>query len=717
VYGVTHTEYAIFLYLSQSQIDQIRAIIDAFKQAWSRKMAPPQFPGGNMNHTPKRPLTAEDLYLIELVTDPQISPDGRSVIFGVLRVDRKTEKKYTNLWLVATDGQTPPRQFTYGDQTDTLARWSPDGQSIAFLSNRKDEKQMQLYIIPLGGGEARPVTQASGSFASYEWSPNGRSIVAQFRKKDAETIEREKDEQKRNLGVVARHITNLNYKFDGAGYLPPENWHIWTFDTSTGDGVQLTDGEFHETEPTWSPDGAHILFVSNRLPDWELNPDGTELYTIPAAGGEMTQLPTDYVGRKFNPAYSRDGRFIAYKGRRQPGAWAQNSHLFVVPAAGGESRCISAQTDLHLSLATLADTGSNTPEPLPIWSADGRLLYTLATDKANQPLLAYDVQTGDCQRILDEPGLIGTISFSANQSRAAYLWGAVDSVGQVWVRQSDGSTQALTQFNAELFDQIEWGTLEEVWITSADGTPLQGWILQPPGFDPAQTYPSILEIHGGPMTQYGRAFMHEFHFLAANGYVVYFSNPRGSQGYGQGFATAIANQWGTVDYDDVMAWTDYVAQQPYIDTTRMGVTGGSYGGYMTTLIIGKTHRFQAAVAQRVVSNFLSFYGSSDLNTGTEGLVGTDQQPWTDFEGYWKQSPISLIGNAQTPTLIIHSERDYRCNQEQGEQVYVALKRLGVPTEMVLFPEESHGLSRAGRTDRRIQRLTHMVRWFDTYLKV
>ena len=218
------------------------------------------------------------------------------------------------------------------------------------------------------------------------------------------------------------------------------------------------------------------------------------------------------------------------------------------------------------------------------------------------------------------------------------------------------------------------------------------------------------------MMQYGRALMHEFHFLAANGYVVTFCNPRGSQGYGQAHAGAIANQWGTVDYADVMAWADYVESLPYIDKERMGVTGGSYGGYMTTLIIGKTNRFKTAVAQRVVSNLISFYGSSDMNWQTQTLITSDTHPWHDLEGYWRQSPISYIGNAVTPTLIIHSENDLRCDREQGEQVFAALRRQGIDAEMVLFPEESHGLSRNGRTDRRVQRLQHMLRWFDKYLK-
>jgi dipeptidyl aminopeptidase/acylaminoacyl peptidase len=259
------------------------------------------------------------------------------------------------------------------------------------------------------------------------------------------------------------------------------------------------------------------------------------------------------------------------------------------------------------------------------------------------------------------------------------------------------------------------GTIEAVQFQSTDGTPLEGWILKPPGFDPTKTYPSIMEIHGGPQTQYGQAFMHEFFFLAAHDYVVYFCNPRGSQGYGNDFAGAIYNNWGTVDYEDIMAWADYMEQQPYIDTQRMGVTGGSYGGYMTTAIIGRTQRFQAACAQRLVSNMISMWGTSDFNWVWTRAMG-NETPRENLENYWRQSPIATIENAQTPTLIIHSEKDFRANLEQGEQVYVALKKLGVDAELVVFPDEPHGLSRGGRTDRRVTRLEHILRWFEKYLK-
>ncbi|MCC6601606.1 MAG: S9 family peptidase [Anaerolineae bacterium] len=686
-----------------------------------------------MSHSEKRLITAEDLYNIALVSDPQISPDGQHVIFGVTRVDRKTEKKYTNLWLVGTDGQNAARQFTYGDHNDTHPRWSPDGRSIAFLSNRKDEKQMQLYIIPFHGGEARPVSKMEGSFAGFVWSPDGRTFATQFRKKDPAASEREKDEQKKKLGVVSRHITSLNYKGDGAGYLPEEKWHIWTIDAASGEATQLTEGDkFDETQPQWTPDGRSLIFISNRDPQPDINWDQTELYripvkgsaipvrgsAIPAEGGEMEMIPS-LEGRKFNHTISPDGSWIAYMGRKQKGHWYQNDCLYVVPTSGGKPRHLTEGIDLHLSIVTLTDVGSGTAQTPPTWSKDGRTLYTMATEKGNQPLLAFSTAAAapGYERIIDEPGLVGSFSLDDAQEKVAYLWGDMNGPAQVRVRDlGSGETKTLTDFNQALLAEIETGNIEEVWFKSQDGTDLHGWIMTPPGFDPNKKYPSVLEIHGGPQTQYGRAFFHELHLLAAQGYVVYWSNPRGSQGYGEAFAGAIYNRWGTVDFADVMAWADYVEKLPYIDTKRMGVTGGSYGGYMTTLIIGKTHRFKAAVAQRVVSNFISFYGSSDMNIGAEYLFGAEKAPWDDLENYWRQSPIAYIGNAKTPTLLIHSEHDFRCDKEQGEQVFVALRKLGVDSELILFPEESHGLSRAGRTDRRIERLSHMIRWFETYLK-
>lgn len=666
-----------------------------------------------------RLTAADDLYRFQVPSDPQISPDGRRIAYIVQRVERETEKKYTNLWVADVEGGRP-RQFTHGKWNDSQPRWSPDGRTLALLSNRGNEEQAQLYLIPVDGGEARPLTELKGHFANYEWSPDGTKFVCQFRKKDADALEREKDETKKKLGVSYRHITRTDYKFDGAGYLPRERWHVWVIDAETGAAMQLTDGDKDETEPRWSPDGEHILFNSNRSDRPDMDLDATELYLIPAAGGEMRLLETR-PGRKFAAVFSPDGRHIAYLGRDKPGRWYQNARLYVAPIDGGGARDISGGIDLHLSGSTNGDVFNESSPSLPVWSADGKRIYIGASWRGNEPLvsLALFEPNDEPLWVVNEPGVLGGYTFDRERRRAAYLWSTLDDPAQLLVRDihedgTAGAPRTLTALNPWL-TEIETGEIEEVWFKGHDGFDLHGWILKPPGFDPSQKYPSILQIHGGPQTQYGNIYMHEFHYLAAAGYVVYWSNPRGSQGYGENVTGAIYGQWGTVDYDDVMAWADHVAKLPYIDTDRMGVTGGSYGGYMTTLIIGRTHRFKAAVAQRVVSNFLSFYGSSDLNAGLEHLAGT-AAPWDDMATCWAQSPISYIGNARTPTLVIHSENDHRCDQEQGEQVFVALRRLGVDTELLLLPGESHGVSRGGRTDRRIARLEHMLGWFERYLK-
>ena len=664
----------------------------------------------------KRRITAEDLYRMELIYDPQMSPDGRSIIFSVQRVDAKTEKKHTNLWLVPAVGRGSARQFTYGNQIDRQPRWSPDGRSIAFLSNRKEAKQFQLYLIPVGGGEARPITDLQGSFANFEWSPDGSQIAFAFRKKDKDAIEREKDKQKKTLGVVARHITRARYKFDGAGYLPQEQFHIWTVTIRTGKMNQLTDGDFYsENQPRWSPDGSHLLFLSNRSPNPDYDTHLEDLFTTPAdkpSAPEAYQALNTPPGRKLVATFSPDGRYIAYLGREGKGNIWQNTKLYIIPS-DGSSAAQNLKLDAEVQSNTLTDTGDR-PTTAPTWSPDGQKIYVQVTEHGRVDLRCVTIQSGDWQTVI-RGGVVGGFSFDAQQTRLAYWYGDLTNLGQLCQHDmKKGTTRKLTNFNQRWLRRIDLGTIEEIWYKGIDGNDLQGWILKPPGFNPNQKYPSILEIHGGPWLQYGETFMHEFYFLAAQNYIVYFTNPRGGSGYGEAHSQSIHRNWGVDDYNDIMAWADYMAQQPYIDMERMGLTGGSYGGYMTTWAIGHTNRFKAAVAQRVVSNALSFWGSSDVGYFFED-VWSGKPPWEDYEAYWNQSPIKFVGNIQTPTLVIHSEEDHRCRLEQGEQLFLALQELGVESEMVLFPGEGHGLSRMGRTDRRIVRLNHILRWFDNYL--
>ncbi len=664
----------------------------------------------------KRTITAEDLYCFQLISGCRLSPDGRHVVFALQWIDQTTHKEYSNLWVVPTDGG-PAHQFTYGDQLDRQPRWSPDGHQIAFLSNRSNSKQSQLYLIPFYGGEARPLTQLKGDFGRFDWSPNSERLVFNFRQKDQEAIEREEDEQKKELGVVVRHVTRIVFKEDGYGFLPKERWHIWTIEVTSGETQQLTDGELYdELDPCWSPDGQAILFRSNRTGDPDLNWDVTDLFVIPASGGELHCLPTP-PGPKEMPRFSPDGRWIAYYqlGGRYD-RW-RHTNLWVVPAAGdGAARNLTAPYEVLATHATLNDMGRMTTMP-PTWSNDSQTIYFQSSWRGNTILKSIRVDGSNLGDVIDLNGAVEEFDFDQAQAKLVYLHSTPTDPGQIWLRDlvTDHTCQ-LTQVNQELLQGLDLGEIEEVWFKGVADNDLQGWILKPPGFDEAKKYPSILQIHGGPLLQYGHLFMHEFYFLAAQGYVIYFCNPRGGWGYGEAHAKAIYNNWGGADYADLMAWADLVQSKPYIDPGRMGVTGGSYGGFMTTWIISHTDRFQAAVTQRSVSNMLSMDGTSDLAYRFHALFGAEKHGWEDFDNYWRQSPLKYIGKAKTPTLVIHNEEDLRCEIEQGEQIFVALKKLGVETEMVRFPGEPHGLSRAGRTDRRIARLNHILRWFDQYLK-
>jgi dipeptidyl aminopeptidase/acylaminoacyl peptidase len=664
----------------------------------------------------KRLISAEDLYDMNIISDVRISPSGDHVVYTQERVDSDTEKKYSNLWIVPTKGGKPS-QFTFGDHKDTQPRWSPDGETIAFLSSRADsEKPAQIFLIPFHGGEARPLADIKGKIGSLSWSPDGSKLLCRVRKTDQEVLERQEDDHKNKLGTVRRHYNRVFYKLDGEGYLPQERWHIWIVIINKGKAKQITEHAIYdEVDPSWSPDGKSIAFMSNHSPDPDLERDAMDLFVMSSSGGDPKKISTP-IGEKSLPIFSPDGKQIAYFGIEGHGNWYKNQGLWIVPSNGLSAPInLTEPYDVHVSPDTINDIGS--PEIMPpTWSNDGKSLYFPIVKNGSTLLCSIDLEGQNFTTIAGEDGVVGSFAFNADQSRLAYFMGKMKDPGQVYIQDNVTSKDVvITQFNEQIFSKIDLGKMEEVWIKGPDDNDLQGWILRPPGFDPGKKYPSILEIHGGPLVQYGKFFMHEFYFLAAAGYVVHFCNPRGGRGYGEQHAGAIWGGWGDADYRDLMAWTDFIERKPYIDKKRMGVTGGSYGGYMTVWVIGHTNRFTAAVTQRCVSNLVSMWGSSDLNWIFQEVLN-DKPPFEDLDKFWNHSPIKYIGNAKTPTLVIHSENDLRCPIEQGEQVFVALKKLGVDTEMVRFPGEFHGLSRNGRTDRRIARLNHILRWFDKYLK-
>jgi dipeptidyl aminopeptidase/acylaminoacyl peptidase len=672
----------------------------------------------------KRFINAEDLYHFQYLSDVAISPDGKHVVYRLQRVDKKTEKKYANLWVAPTTSTTlgaggggEAKQFTRGDQSDSSPRWSPDGKSIAFLSNRtNNDKPTQVHIIPFDGGEAYKLTQIDGEVSNLQWSSDGRKLLCNVRKLDPDALERLKNEEKKKLGVVARHYDRAFFKLDGYGYLPHERTHIWIVDARTGKAKQLTNNEvWDENFPTFSPDGKWIAFVSNRSKDPDMYPDRDDLFVMSVTGGEAHKLKTP-VGPKYFPSFSPDGKWLAYYGHEGEGEWYRNDQLWIVPVEGSKAaRDLLEGQDISVGADVIADLCA-LETVAPVWSNNGKAIYFQAAWHGSSLLKRVEVATGEVTNVIGEGGAVGAFSLDKAQTKVAYFYGQMDDPGQVYLRElGSGTTRHLTHINRSIFETVKLSKVEEVWFKGPEGNTLQGWIMFPPNFDANKKYPSIMEIHGGPQTQYGKFFMHEFYYLAASGYVVYFCNPRGGRGYGEEHTKSIWGAWGTTDYEDLMAWADYIESKPYIDKKRMGVTGGSYGGYMTVWIIGHTDRFEAAVTQRCVSNFVSMWGSSDFNWTFQEPVQADA-PFKDLDKFWDRSPIKYIGNAKTPTMVTHSEQDHRCPIEQGEQVFVALKRLGVDTEFVRFPDSPHGLSRVGRTDRRIVRLNHMRRWMDKYLK-
>jgi len=597
-----------------------------------------------------------------------------------------------------------------------MPQFSPDSKTIAFISDREDkEKPAQIHLIPVNGGEAHKLTDIQGEIRSFKWSPDGKTLLLTVRKFDPDELERLKDEQKKKLGVVCRSYVRVFYKLDGYGYLPKEREHIWTVDVRTGKAIQLTDHEIYdETEPNYTPDGKWIVFVSNRSQEPDLTYERVDLFVMPAEGGKPRRIATP-LGDKNHISISPDGKWVAYVGHEGEYLDWKNNEIWAVPLDGSiPARSLTADYDFHVSGWTIADQGELEFMP-PVWSLDGKSLYFQIDQYGCTKLMNVSVDGNDLRTIIDEKGVVGGFSFDKAQSHIAYFFGTITDPNQIILQDmGTGRTKPLTSFNQTLFQRIDLGQVKEIWYKGADGNDLQGWILTPPGFSAKKKYPTILEIHGGPLTQYGWFFMHEFYYLAAHDFVVVFTNPRGGRGYGWKHAKDNDRNWGDRDYADLMKWTDLVSQEPYVDAERMGVCGGSYGGYMTLWIVGHTPRFKAAVAMRPVSNFISEWGSADVNWSFQNEL-RGKPPYEDLQYYWDHSPMKFIGNVKTPTKLIHNENDMRCPIEQGEQVFVALKLQGVATEFVRFPDEFHGLSRGGRTDRRIARLNHILNWFEKYL--
>ncbi|MCI0596835.1 MAG: prolyl oligopeptidase family serine peptidase, partial [candidate division Zixibacteria bacterium] len=497
----------------------------------------------------KRLITAEDLIQFKWVRAVALSPDESKIAFTLEWIDENKQKYWSNLWVVPTSGGAP-RRFTTGKVKDRQPVWSPDGKFIAFVSNRDNEEG--IYIIPADGGEARKLVSMDGSFDALSWSPDGKSLLSAFRKNDPVPVGEDGKPDKK-AAPVYRHITRLFYKLDGEGFLPKDGFHIWTFDLASGKGTQLTFGRFDELSPAFSPDGRWICFASNRQPDPDRESLRIDLWVIPSSGGRMRKIPTS-PGPVAAPSWSPDGKKIAYVGHANPDdAWGvTNDHVWVVSVNGkGEAKDVTPDFDRPSIDVTICDMQEGHGVPAPAWSADGKRLFFMASDSGSTSLYTVPVSGGKVTRILTRPGHLQRFSAAKSAKVAALVFSDFLTPAEVFslkLTDRPAPPKQITSISKEFLGGITLSKPEVASFKSFDGTPVQAWIMKPPHFKPGRKHPAIVQIHGGPRAQYGVSFFHEFQLLAARGYVVFFSNPRGSQGYGEAFAGAIVGDWGNLDY-------------------------------------------------------------------------------------------------------------------------------------------------------------------------
>jgi dipeptidyl aminopeptidase/acylaminoacyl peptidase len=643
-------------------------------------------------------MQPEDVYELAWVSEPRLSPDGTTVAFVVNRVDARANAYRSAIFVAPVDGSAPARNVTSGERADAAPRWSPDGSRIAFVSNRAGDKK-QLYVLPLAGGEPLRLTDLPEDVRGPAWSPNGTRLAFSSRVPDA--LYEEEDETRRE----PHRFTRLQFKLDNEGWTGDRRPHLFVVPADgSADPVQLTFGDYDDGAPAWSPDGSHLAFVSARDEDWDVRLV-TDVYVVPAEGGEPVRL-TGADGVCEEPSWSADGELVAF--RYTPGVFDDPRHaqIAVVSRRGGPVRVLTQALDRNCN--------SYPPLRGPAW--DGEALVFAAEDHGNTSLFRVRADGSSPPELL-VGGERGVRDWDAGASEIVYTASATTSPAELY--SGDRRLSAVAEAFRGGRELVE---PERFTATSADGTEVEAWIMPPVGVEPGHRYPVLLNIHGGPFTQYGNHFFDEFQVYAGAGYAVLYSNPRGSSGYSEEWGRAIRGPsgggpgWGSVDFEDLMAVTDEALRRfSYCDPKRLGVLGGSYGGFMTSWIVGHTDRFRAACSERAVNHMVSFFGSSDVGWAFKGYFGTFL--WEDVDTYLRLSPATYAENVRTPLLIVHSEDDLRCPVEQAEQLFTVLRLLGRDVELVRFPRgASHELSRSGLPRHRVARFQILLDWFDRHLR-
>jgi dipeptidyl aminopeptidase/acylaminoacyl peptidase len=639
-----------------------------------------------------RPLELEDLYRLPMVSDPQISPDGSRVAFVVTQADREKDTSKSQIWTVASDGSAPARKLTSGDR-DSTPRWSPDGRWLAFVSARGDKPKNQVWLLPLDGGEAQALTSEKGGAGGPVWSPDSKRLAFLSAVDDGADIE---DPAVKNRPVVT---STMQYKSDGAGLLGTKRMHLFVTKLD-GKAKQLTSGDFSAGMPAWSPDGKTLAFASSMHEGRDLDL-ASHVYVLPAKGGKPKALTSGQTQAAVT-TFSPDGKTILYAGALHIGVG--HTQLFTVGLKGGSPVGVSGALDRNVMIG-----GPAYPGALPRYLPDGTILFC-ARDQGS----THVYQAPSTKLVGDDWSSVSGLTASSDGSRLAYVLSTPETSGEVWVADGDGANpRQLTTFVSEALDDVDLFRPEARQFEAPDGTAVHGWVLRDP--KAATPGPMLLDVHGGPHNAWNPHFdgLHLYHqVLASKGWTVLFINPRGSDGYGESFYTGLVKDgWGRADTDDFLTAVDALVDEGVADRSRVALTGYSYGGYTTCWLTATTDRFKSAVAGGVVSNLVSFSGTSDIGVGFASIE-LGALPWEDPDRLASMSPFTFVDKVTAPTLIIHGERDDRCPIGQAEEWFSALRARGIETELVRYPGGSHLFILNGPPSQRVDWCRRVIEWVE-----
>ena len=664
----------------------------------------------------KRVLEKEDLFKIQSVTNPQLSPNNKEAVFIKTNIDEKDNKYYSQLFHLTLD-TNEVTQWTFGKERISSPKWSPNGEQVAFLSNRNDTNQ--LFIINKAGGEAKKITSVESGINSFIWSPCGEKIwMTSSLKEDAtftDPADQSKDEKEKEK-PTAYVVDKMRYKMDGLkghGLKKQDVYSQIAILTLQDESIeQFSEGKHAHSLYDISPNGKKVVVGVNREDQDDYN-FRQPLILVDVETKNETVL-VDHEGYYGGAKFSYDGRYIAYVGSDATYKNATHSNVYIYDIENGLTQNLTEGIDAPVGDYAVADTQQGVDSPSVIWTEANDLYFQLSN--LGDVQLYYASLDGAIYPASPEGEHVYDYAISKDGQLAIIAVSNPTFPGELFAYEiAKGERTQATHFNDEWLNEVKLSKAEPIVYTSTNDLQVHGWLMKPAAFEVDKKYPLIVEIHGGPHTMYANTFFHEMQLLAAQGYGVLYVNPRGSHGYSQDFVNGVRGDYGGGDYEDIMAGLDYVlAEESWIDADRLGVTGGSYGGFMTNWIVGQTKRFKAAVTQRSISNWVSFFGVSDIGYYfTPWQIGTDMM---DPEKLWEHSPLKYVKNVETPLLILHSELDFRCPIEQAEQLYITLKSMGKETSFVRFPDNNHNLSRTGTPNLRIERLNHMVSWFEKYLE-